>query len=262
MKKFYYLLVVVTITLLPSCGPDEVDFDSLRDGSRGEGGTTNTVVPNERGAAANHFLTSTNFTSLEIEIAYEQGSPPQSAAVSSLKSFLEAYLNKPNGIYISYTQIPYQSNFNYTVSEMLNIESNYRSKYNGGDTLTAFIFFAYGYHDFNFAGTDYLGQNLGSNSFTVLQRTLRDNTGSSFSRGNAERAVMLHFFGQLLGLVNKGTSMQINHEHSTYTNTCNNSNCVMHWENGRDELFRNSFGSSFPNMQFNCLTDLREAGGL
>lgn len=76
-----------------------------------------------------------------------------------------------------------------------------------------------------------------------------------------EQSVMKHEVGHILGLVNLGAPMQTNHQDAEHGKHCINENCLMYWATETGNFISNLTGSSPPQLDANCIADLRANGG-
>ncbi|MEQ8623744.1 MAG: membrane metalloprotease [Vicingaceae bacterium] len=228
-----------------------------------ETGNTSSLATNNVGDFANDYLSDERYTSLTIELVYEQDSKPNDASIDNLKSFLENLLNKPGGINIKETLIPDQGNSNISLSEVRDIEKNYRTVFNSGKNSTAFFYFADANYDQDTQNSATLGIAFNSTSMALFQKTIQENTGNigQASTIEVEEGVLKHEFGHILGLVNLGTPMQSQHEDQAHKKHCDVESCLMYYATETSLFFDNILNSSVPNLDPQCMADLKANGG-
>ncbi|CAG5084763.1 zinc-dependent metalloprotease [Parvicella tangerina] len=210
-----------------------------------------------------HFLASDKYNSLKLELVAVEGFEPHPEAIDNLVSFLENRLNKPEGIEFVQKTISSPENNSFTPEDLRDLEKDIRSEYAHKDDLTAFIFYAdRGYHtDSQNAKT--LGVAYSSTSMCIFKNTVDENSGglTQVSEVELESAVLIHEFSHILGLVNNGTPMHQDHEDPSNPGHCDNENCLMYYSSSTSELLPILQNNSFPTLDNQCLTDLRQSGG-
>jgi len=88
------------------------------------------------------FLSDSKYDRLELDIVYVDGFRPTDQTVAHIESFLEARLNKPSGIAVSFNSISSPGKSYYTKDDLDKIEKDDRTLFTKGNKLTTFIFFA------------------------------------------------------------------------------------------------------------------------
>ena len=71
---------------------------------------------------------------------------------------------------------------------------------------------------------------------------------------------MLHEIGHILGLVNNGAAMVTAHEDGDNRAHCTNTNCLMYYTIETTGLM-NMLNNNIPQLDANCINDLRASGG-
>lgn len=255
MKNLKLMTLALLITAL-SCSSDE-DKPIVEDGSN--------PTPNLQnvGSSANHFLSAAKYNAVVVEVLYVAGFQPNVQTLSNLKQFMEVRLNKPAGITIIERQIASPGNSPYDNTEIGQIESNNRTKYNNGNVLALYIFFADGNATGDTNTTFTLGRAYRNTSFVVFEnsiRSLSDAIGEP-NRVDLETTVVTHELGHLLGLVNLGSTMQTEHLDEAHDKHCDNQNCLMYWEAEGNGVMQMMLSGNIPALDANCLNDLRANGG-
>ncbi len=225
-----------------------------------------TSIPAENrqplGSSSNDLLSSTNFTSLTVEMVSVQGFEPTITAVNAFKQFLEDRLFKPDGITINQRSIASSNLAPFTIEEIAEIENNNRSLFNAGDEITVYVYFADGSKSGDTNRQVTLGSAYRSTSVVIYEGTLRRlSTNPNAPMLNIiETATLNHEFAHLLGLVNIGTPLQSNHEDPENSGHCNVPNCLMEaaieFESGMMNM-----GNTVPQLDAQCIADLQANGG-
>lgn len=211
------------------------------------------------GASANELLSASQYNSLQIEVQYMTGYPPDANALNHLQSMLSGVLNKSTGISIFTKEIPASANSTLSIDNVAQIEYNNRTAFTSGDQIAVYILFTNGYYTEN----NVLGAAYKNTSIVIFGKDIYSNSGGigQTSRTTLEATVMEHEFGHLLGLVDLGSPMQTNHDDAAHPHHCTNSNCLMYYQADTHDMLGNLFGGSVPSLDANCLADLHANGG-
>ena len=211
------------------------------------------------GISAHDFLSSEKYNKLTVEILFVNGYKPDDAAIVNLQSFLEARLNKPSGITVTYKNISSPGKSYYTVDDVQKIEREDRDHYTHGNSLYSFIFFA----DAPYSDPNVLGIAYGSTSTVIFEKTVVNNSGGfgQPTKTVLESTVTEHEFGHLMGLVDNGTNMVHPHLDSSHGQHCNNQNCLMYYATETTDILSNLIGGNIPPLDGNCIEDLQANGG-
>lgn len=214
------------------------------------------------GLSAHDFLSDENFTKLEIEVDYMQGYAPNTEALDSLEAFLERRLNKKSVIILDPTEIPAAGQSSYTANQIRDLEEQHRDEFTEDSTLKAYMIIVDSqYDDGNVLGIAYYNT---SNAFFGGTYEAGSGGFNQPSRKLMESISFRHEFGHLFGLVNipgSGTDMQTNHQDTENGHHCDNDSCLMFYAMENANLFEQFFGESIPELDANCIADLRANGG-
>ena len=211
------------------------------------------------GASAKDLLTATNYTSVKIEIQYMPGYAPDPAAINNLNSFFYNLINKPNGITIVQTPISASGKSILSLSDIATIEKNSRTVFSSGSQLGVYFL----YTDGTYSEGNVLGLAYRNTSICIIGKTIYDNSGAvgQVSRTKLETTVLQHELGHILGLVDLGSAMKINHKDAAHGNHCNNTNCIMYYASETTDALGFLLTGAIPNLDVNCSADLRANGG-
>ncbi len=247
MKKII-AVITVSFLLLTSCSTND------------NNGNNKAGNKKSLGTSAHDLLSEDKFDSMIIEIVYVEGYQPTPTAISNFVSFLESRINKSGGITIEQRSIPSPGNVSYTDSQISSIEDANRIFYNDGNQIAVWAFFADAKSSKDTSTSVILGTAYRNTSFVIYENTVRKlSTGiNKPSTVVLESTVMEHEFGHILGLTNSGTPMQTPHEDKDHERHCSNSNCLMYWE---AESGSNLLGGSIPQLDADCIADLKGYGG-
>ncbi|MBK8610429.1 MAG: hypothetical protein IPL84_10955 [Chitinophagaceae bacterium] len=210
------------------------------------------------GASANDLLSASTYTSVKIEIQYMPGFQPDAASVNNLATFLNTIVNKPGGVSVVQTQIASAGKTVLSLNDIATIEKNNRTVYTAGSQLGYTL-----YTDGNYDNGNVLGLAFRNTSMCILGKTIHDNSGNigQASRTKLESTVLEHEFAHILGLVNIGSPMQMNHQDGTHGNHCNNTDCLMYYASETTDVLGILITGSIPVLDANCKADLKANGG-
>ena len=205
------------------------------------------------------FLSDVKYDKLIVEIQYVNGYEPSATAISNLVTFLQKRLNKYNGVTVVKNNVSSPGKISYTLDDIKEIEKERRTQKTNGGILTAYIFFA----DADYSNSQVLGIAYGSTSIVVFEKTVMDFSGGFGQPPTSalETTVIDHEFGHLLGLVNNGTTMQINHQDNSNGKHCANRDCLMYYNVETTDVISNILGGNIPELDANCANDLHANGG-
>lgn len=215
------------------------------------------------GASANDLLSSNKFKKLVVDLMYMENHAPTATAVKNLENFLIKYLNKPEGVVIKQREIPSSKLSAYAVSDIKKIEDEHREEYNSAETIAVSLFFLDAEYAGNSGNAKVLGIAYRNTSMAVFQKTVKENSGgiTQPSRSIVESTIINHEVGHLLGLVDIGTNMVIDHQDKDHGHHCNNKNCLMYYTVETTDFLDNLIGGSVPELDDNCKKDLKANGG-
>lgn len=253
--KLFRLLPFIALAFALGCSSDDDDATVINGVDRS---------PNLKatGASATDFLAASQYNTLVIEVLYVQNFRPAPQTLANLKNFMEARLNKPGGISFIEREVPSPGMAPYDINEIASLESTLRSKYNFGNVLTMYLFFADGGSTTDTDNSFILGSAYRNTSFVMYESTIKnlsDGVGEP-SRVDLETTVILHELGHLLGLVNLAP-MASAHEDAAHPKHCNNEDCLMFWEAESSSLLGMMIGGNVPTLDAACLADLQANGG-
>lgn len=251
MKAFQFALVFLMLSLL-SCRKSDSGFVNNPGGA-------DELHNKPVGASAKDLLTAGTYTSLRIEIQYMPGYAPDAAAVSHLQAFLGTYLNKPSGITIVTKEIPAGPGPNYSIDQVRQIENNNRTAFTSSGQIAVYVLYTNG----NYNQNGVIGVAYRNTSVALMGKTIHDNSGAlgQASRTKLEATVLEHELGHLLGLVDLGTPMQVNHEDPSHGSHCMNNNCLMFYASETTDILGFLLTGNIPSPDADCVADLRANGG-
>ena len=258
-------IILLSFAFILSCSKDSESGKAIIEDENGNPIEVDTSLNKKNvGDSANDFLSSSSFEKLVLEIMYVGELNPTSTTLDNFQEFLEARLNKPQGIEIVLRQIENVGKEVYSIHDIRNIEDTHRRKFNEQGTIAVSGIFIDGEYDQNTDNGSVLGVAYRNTSFVIFEQTIREfsNQPLAPSLTTLESVVINHEVGHLLGLVNAGTTMQTNHQDIAHGRHCTNENCLMFWTAETGEGLLNMLtGGSIPPLDSFCISDLRANGG-
>lgn len=217
------------------------------------------------GSSANELLSSDEFRSIRVEIAYPDGFRPTQNTIDLIDDFLEERLDKPDGVTIvenlidNPTQTP-----PYDINEIVAIEDEHRTIFNNGDEIGVWMFFSDQESASNSGNSVVLGTAYRNTSVVIYERTFMDlanNSNQPFNISLIETSTLRHEFGHIFGLVNSGTPLTSDHEDENNPRHCNVIGCLMFFETVTN-VFNTTDFDAIPVFDPLCIADLQANGGL
>jgi hypothetical protein len=248
-------LLFLPLFFLASCSKDEDDPENFN--------KDHSLNKKSVGYSAHDLLSADKYKSVIVEIQYVQGFEPTQAAVNSLEAFMEERLNKPGGINFKLKQIPAGGQVSYSTQDIADIENQYREEFTTPDQLAIYFFFADSHYAGNTGNGQVLGQAYWNTSMVVFGKTVQDLSGGlgQPSQATLESVILNHELGHILGLVNVGTEMVTNHQDAPHGAHCTNTNCLMYYGVETGDVVQNLIGGNIPQLDQDCLNDLKNNGG-
>jgi hypothetical protein len=256
--KFFILSFVLPLVFLAGCSDDN-------DGANPKEDFNPNGILNKKnvGESARDLLSAENFTKVIIEVQYAQGFEPTATAVNNLKSFVEQRLNKPGGIILKQSAIAAPGKTSYSAADIAALEDKNRKEFTRPDTMAVYFFFADSKYSEDTDNSKILGIAYRNTSMALFERTIQDLSGglTQPEQSRLESVVLQHELGHILGLVNAGTAMVTNHQDAPHGRHCTNTNCLMHYTVETGNVVQNLLDGNLPQLDPNCLSDLRANGG-
>jgi hypothetical protein len=209
------------------------------------------------------FLSSKNCDKLTVEVQYMSGCAPDPATLNTVLAFLQSRLNKGAGINIIQERISAQGKASYSLQDLQNIENTSRTQKNSGATAVAYFLFVDGDYALNSGNSKVLGITYSGSSVAVFENSIKSLSGGLGQPQVTvlESTVSEHEWGHLMGLVNDGTGMLVNHQDAANGKHCGNTSCLMYYSVETSNVVGNLLGGNIPPLDAECLNDLRANGG-
>lgn len=252
MKTYFtkFLLLLSILILVASCKKDD-DSVSMTDEQ-----ALNLLG---LGESAEDVLSDDIYKSLVVEIVYSNGFRPEQETINNFRQFLNARLNKPEGIQIIETVIDPPAGEPYNIQEIRDIEAANRTRYTKDDQIAIYVFFANGNAASDTNSTVTLGSAYRNTSIVVYQETLQSLLVDRFL---IEATTLQHEFGHLLGLVNiQDDDIHTDHEDPDNNKHCVVEGCLMFFTSTIPSTIPNPTAADIPQLDALCLEDLRAKGG-
>ena len=256
MKKLLALIAFVSIMV--SCSKDATPGDN-----NGNNGTDITANLQPTGSSSHDILSDDTYTSMVIEIVYVEGLQPTQTAINNFVSFINARTYKPDGVVVESRSIPSPGISTYTTQDIIDMEDANRIEYNTGNRIAIWAFFTDGKATGDTNTQVTLGTAYRNTSFIIYEATVQSLSGG-FQQPSTpvlESTVMEHEFGHILGLTNFGAPMQSQHEDLDHEHHCNVESCLMYYAATTGPSLMNVSGGTVPQLDAQCIADLRANGG-
>ena len=229
------------------------------DSSSGSGGMAEDPVLPQTGQGAEDYLTDSPFSRLVIEVDVAEGQNLDPAALSLLVQRAGERCNKPGGIDTDTAQVIPSADLQsaWSASDLLDLRARFFDQVSGGDTAGLYVLYLNGRWADN---PDVLGVTFAADAYAIFPERIQAAFPVPLARERVERAVHVHEFGHLLGLV----GLSIPHAgHSPAEHQ--DANDPVHDENDQCVMFREVGGGllSDPPNDFCgcCQVDVEAAGG-
>jgi hypothetical protein len=178
------------------------------------------------GAMARAILRSSPAKNVYIEIAYAPGERPSQEALDHVRSVLEREAAKPVAVEISNLPALPGNKSSYSLNDLADLESKYRSMHSRESVATIWIAALNG----SYSGAENtLGLAFRATAVAIFEDQIKDAATLFVSAGAIERSVMTHEVGHLLGLVNLGYRSAYDHENPQHPHHSKYQTSVMYW---------------------------------
>lgn len=210
------------------------------------------------GASARDMLSATKYTSLVVQIQYMTGYPLEQEAIDNVSTYLNMLCNKPGGISISQMQIGAAAD-TLDPSKVAAIEKQNRTAFTSGNTLALYILVTSGVD----TSKNTLGFAYRNTAVCLFGKTITSNSGGVRmpTRVALQSNVLMHEIGHILGLLNVGSPMVIDHEDPDHKNHCSNPFCLMYYSIELNDPGNLTTPGRILELDNNCRNDLKANGG-
>ena len=222
------------------------------------------------GSSGEDILSADIYTKLRLELIYTQTTRPTQETIVAIEQFLNARINKPEGISIVETMIPAPNNGPYSLDEIREIEDEHRTQYTIDDDIALSMFFANGSSENDTETSFTLGSAYQNTSIVVYRNTLFNFVGgpNNVTLATLETITSEHEFGHLFSLVNiSGDDIHTaDHEDTENGKHCVIEDCLMYFSSAasrpeHEARFANRGQGNIPVFDDLCIADLQAKGG-
>jgi len=260
-KKLTFIILLVFVVLSCKNDDDQEIQESMAENRKA------------LGSSAEDLLSADTYKSMTIELVFSPAYKPTTQTLDLFRDFINARVNKPDGITFIETNISDQ-NGPFSISQIRTIENEQRTRYTVGDDIAVYVYFASGNANSDTSTSVTIGTAYQNTSIVIYEKTLQEVTNNVQDVLTRLEATTLHHeFGHLFGLVNiqdDDIHPGGKHEDLDHQKHCIIDDCLMYFESQtlkRDQLSKNierlkgfqnipSFDPGF------CIHDLQVKGGI
>lgn len=250
-RLVHFIIGIIPLLLLSSCQKNSSNFQHNNSTYRHD---------LDVGASARDLLSDNLYNSLQIEVQYIDNPAPSQPALALLQAMLTARINKPGGITIQTKKIKPSSDL-FTLDGIKGIEEKNRTVFTIGRNLGVYVLLLNGYY---LSDSAVMGSAYRNTSVVLFGQAVLDHSSNNTEVQKVLQATtMEHLFGHLMGLVDEGAPMRVNHRDALHGYHCNNERCLMYYGAIDANFAVTQWASvdSIPGLDSNCINDLRAIGG-
>ncbi len=195
----------------------------------------------------------TTCTRITVHVAYEPDALPYTGSTETGIPYWSVLENNLSVLFVERTiapdvvvpkdlanmeQIPGQGRVLWTPQQIIALASYIWDTPQTETSAEFYVLFVNGYYNDETGANRYIiGISVGGTPvIAVFKDVIADSGFTHATNCFMEQAVLVHEFGHAVGLVNNGVPMASRHEDLLHPRHCINENCVMYWENDRDNL--------------------------
>ncbi|UCH88254.1 MAG: PKD domain-containing protein [Thermoplasmata archaeon] len=224
------------------------------------GGTNKTykdiLLAEDVGLWAEYIISDDVYTEMYIEIDIFGDVVVDSAALTLLKTRLDQYIHKPDGITIDIIQEKSTQNPTISTEEIWATMVAYRDRYTDSDTLSLYMMYLAADH----SEGGKLGGAFEATSIAVFKGSSFENiVNDKINSSEIEQALLCHEFFHLTGLVNIGYQSNYPHEllGPLKDNHCRNDQCVMYYQADTYDVSNYYSGELPTELCYFCQEDMK-----
>lgn len=202
----------------------------------GNGATT----PEEAADRAHLYVRGDTYTRLEIEIDSVEGMAPRPESEAGLVATFDALLDKPGGVVTvaDETLPPSGEDHVWTFDALRQLAADhFDAALPDGDTIRMHVMFVDGRYEGDSDVSTVLGIAWASTHVVMFKETIEESCGLGALPGLAsdtlcqlaEESVWIHEVGHVIGLVDNGLPMVMDHKDEEHGAHDVNEECVMYW---------------------------------
>lgn len=218
------------------------------------------------------YIRADTYTRLELEVDAVPGFGPRAGTASSVAQRLDALLDKPDGVVVTNdgTIASRGPDHGWTLAELDALADQTFDLAVPSNTVKMHVLCVDGHYDTGPGGGTVLGIAWGQQNIAIFTQTIEELCGASALPpllqdqlcADAELAIWMHEVGHVIGLVDNGLPMQVNHEDPDHPGHDVDPDCVMYWAYEGDGLIARitddllSTGNSALDFDTECLADI------
>lgn len=218
------------------------------------------------GQFAADLLRGTHFASLVIEVDYPASRPPSPAALALLEERLAERCDKPDGVLAVVDDAIPDAEFPDapTVDDLDDLVATWRDLWPDATTgvQAVHLLYAKGLLDLGGGPEEVVGLSWRGGSMALFTDVADAGTSPFVTPAEVEGSVIVHEAGHLLGLVNSGIPMVVEHEDPSHPAHDEDEGCVMFWLLQVPLLSPNLGDPDFARFDARCELDTAAFGGL
>lgn len=214
------------------------------------------------GVGPEDYITDDQYTQWVIEVDYVRGHAPSSGALNLLQQRLSEVVQK-NTISIQLGDELPPTGSSWSTTDLINLQRRNQDLETSGNRVVTYMAYVDGGSSQDSDDGRVLGVTIGYDLVVIFDENINNAANFLFSAEEVERTVLVHEFGHALGLVNRGTEMQRNHEDPNYPGHSSNEDSVMYWAVETTDFFDiTTYTQGLPTtFDANDKADLCAAGG-
>lgn len=165
---------------------------------------------------------------LVVEIDTQEGVQPSQSAVDHLVGTMRQIVDKPGGVVLAGGNTFASSRTEWTSADLREVASANRNNFSGNGTVVVYVLYVDGGFFADGEQTSAIGVAYNASEFAIFPSRFR----GGLLGGNStaiERAVIVHEWGHLLGLVNIGYTSEIDHEDPEHSGHSRDKGSVMYY---------------------------------
>ncbi|HLF16876.1 MAG TPA: hypothetical protein VI796_05540 [Candidatus Thermoplasmatota archaeon] len=217
----------------------------------------------EESVGPRDYLRDSTYTRWVIEMDYVEGERPSDDVLNLLQQRMAALAHKPDGVAVERGDELDATGDVWTAESLRELSRDHRTVDTGGSTVATHVLFL----DGSYTDEDALGVTLGHGLVAIFSERVREVCPALavppclYTAEDILRAVVVHEFGHVLGLVNNGVPMQTDHEDEGHPGHSDSPDSVMYWAVETADVLQRLSGGLPTQFDANDRADLREAGG-
>lgn len=166
---------------------------------------------------------------LVVEVDVQDGVQPSQGALDHLVATMRAVVDKPGGVVLSGGNTFASDRDQWSTADLRQVAAQNRDTRSAGDTVSVYVLYVEGEFVSDGQSTNAIGVAHSASEMALFPQRWEGLGGLLGSDSAIERAVLVHEWGHLLGLVNIGYESEIDHEDPEHPGHSSNRGSVMYW---------------------------------